>query len=101
MNNSQRLTTTDSIEGAGNTAETTPGTFAVGDLLLVDGQVYDCTALTPYWSRRQGREIRLAIFSSLCPDCAMPFEATIKAICPRPLARGRNKIPRHSQDRLT
>ncbi len=94
MNTAQRIATTDGIEVAGDAAETTPGAFTVGDLLLIDGQVYTCTALTPYWSRRQGREIRLAVFRSLCPDCAMPFEVSVKAICPRPLTRVRNKIPR-------
>ncbi len=82
------------IEGAGDTAETTPGAFAVGDLLIVDGQVYTCTRLTPFWSRRQGREIHLATLASLCPDCGARFEATIKSEIPRPLSRVRNKIPR-------
>ena len=94
MSNRQWPATTDGIEGAGDTAEAAPGAFAVGDLVIVDGQRYDCVRLTPFWSRRQGREIRLAVFRSLCPDCAGAFSVSVKAICPRPVARVRNKIPR-------
>ena len=84
--------TTDGIEGAA--AETAPGAFAPGDTLLVDGQPFICTGLTPFWSKRQGREISLAVFSSLCPDCGARFEATIKSEIPRALSRVRNRIPR-------
>ncbi len=68
------------IEGAGGSAETTPGAFDIGDRLLVDGQVYDCTALTPFWSRRQGREISLATLASLCPNCGITGAAML-GIC--------------------
>ena len=94
MDNSQCPASADEIEGAGGSAETKPGAFAVGDVLLIAGQPYTCTALTPFWSRRQGREIHLAVFRSLCPDCGAGFEVMIKSKCPRPLSRVRNTLPR-------
>ena len=94
MNSPQWPATADGIEAAGNAAETKSGAFAVGDLLLIDGQVFTCIRLTPFWSRRRGCEISLAVFSSLCPDCGGDFEVSVKAICPRPVARIRGRLPR-------
>ena len=94
MKDSQWPASADETESAGGSAETNPGAFAVGDLLLIDGQRYDCVRLTPFWSKRQGAEIRLAVFQSQCPDCAALFEVTVKSEIPRLLKRVRNRIPR-------
>ncbi len=91
MNTAQWLAPNDEIKGTGGAAVTT---WSVGDLLLIDGQRYDCVATVPYWSQRQGAEIRLATFSSLCPDCAGSFEVSVKAIHPRPLSRIRSRLLR-------
>ncbi len=91
MDNSQWLAPNDEIEDAGSPAA---AKWSVGDLLLIDGQRYDCVATVPYSSRRQGAEIRLATFSSLCPDCAGSFEVSVKAIRPRPLSRIRSRLLR-------
>ncbi len=95
MNTAQWLAPNDETKGTGGTAVTT---WYVGDLLLIDGQHYHCVATVPYWSQRQGAEIRLATFSSLCPDCGTRFEATISSKCPRALARVRDHIPRRCPD---
>ena len=95
MNTAQWLAPNDETKGTGSPAA---AKWSVGDLLLIDGQRYDCVATVPYWSQRQGAEIRLATFSSLCPDCGTRFEATISSKCPRALARVRDHIPRRCPD---